>query len=260
MSPSAMPAAGIAVSTGTRARAGSWRQEQAVIRRGRLGHGRAVLLAHHGGGRGVVAEEQLAAWPGRRGGPPEASGSAQSLVPRGGAKVSTSVQSQRGAGVGELTGDGCSSRSSQIAVRACDGRPSGMSLASASATRPKVLGLPRSAGAGRASSPQTRAAAGRSRAAWSVPDGRGSGLGRAGGRASTISMPSSRGGRTVRRARTPAGQYSSIRGAERRSAISSRTGSGIMGAGLPRAAWRRARSPAGSRSWPAGRWKSLGSR
>ena len=39
MSPSGMPAAGIAVSTGTRARAGSWRQEHTVIRRASSGTG-----------------------------------------------------------------------------------------------------------------------------------------------------------------------------------------------------------------------------
>jgi hypothetical protein len=39
MSPSGMPAAGIAVRTGTRVRAGSWRQEQTVIRRASSGAG-----------------------------------------------------------------------------------------------------------------------------------------------------------------------------------------------------------------------------
>ena len=39
MSPSGMLWAGIAVSTGTRARAGSWRQEHTVIRRASSGTG-----------------------------------------------------------------------------------------------------------------------------------------------------------------------------------------------------------------------------
>ena len=37
MSPSEIPAAGIAVSTGTRARAGSWWQDETVIRRASSG-------------------------------------------------------------------------------------------------------------------------------------------------------------------------------------------------------------------------------
>ena len=55
-------------------------------------------------------------------------------------KVSMSVQSTASDVLASLNSSGmdASSRSSQIAVRVCDGRPSGMSLASASATRPKV--------------------------------------------------------------------------------------------------------------------------
>ena len=80
---------------------------------GQLGHGRAVLLAHHGGGRGVVAEEQLAVLAGAAAGavPPGGFGvgavaGAAGRRPGEGFHVGP-VHRQRRAGVLELLRDGC---------------------------------------------------------------------------------------------------------------------------------------------------------
>ena len=242
-----------AVSTGTRARAGSWWQEQTVIRRASSGDGRAVLVAHHGGGRGVVAEEQLAVLAGAAAGavPPGGLGvgavaGAAGRGPGEGFHVGP-VHRQRRAGVLELIGDAASSRSSQIAARVCEGRPSGDVLGQRVRDQAEgALGLPvgEQVRAGLPVRESRRAAPGRPRAGWSVRGGPGSG-GRAGDRPGHSSMPGSRVRTSSCRARTPMGSSASIRGAmpervddllqdrqrdaHRRAAPSSRTASCLPG-------------------------------
>ena len=197
MSPSGMPCLGIA---GERPGPGRGPGRAAGARghpAGQLGHGRAVLLAHHGGGGGVVAEEQLAVL----------AGAAAGAVPPGGFGVGAvagaagrragegfhvgPVHRQRGAGVLELVRDGgfqqvVADRAAAIRTAARRGRPwPGRRRPG----RRSARSAGRSAGAGRASSPRSRrAAAGRPRAAWSVPGGRGSG-GRAGDRPARSACP-----------------------------------------------------------------------
>ena len=131
MSPSGMPSPGIAVSTGTRARAGSWRQEHDGHPAGQLGHGRAVLLAHHGGGGEVVAEEQLAVLAGAAAGavPPGGFGvgavaGAAGRGPGEGFHVGP-VDGQRRAGVLELLRDGCFEQVVADALQPGGGQPVG---------------------------------------------------------------------------------------------------------------------------------------
>src|SRR5438874_9382947 len=118
MSPSGIPAAGIAVRTGTSARARVGMTGADGHPAGQLGDGRAVLLAHHGAGRGVVPEEQLAILSGAAAGsvPPGGFGvgAVAGAARRGREKVSTSVQSTASAVLACLNGPGmeASSRSS----------------------------------------------------------------------------------------------------------------------------------------------------
>jgi hypothetical protein len=77
--------------------------------------------------------------------PQDASGSAQSLVPRGGGreKDSRSVQSTASEALVSLNWPGmdASSKASQMCWREAAGSPSGSSLPAAAATRPKVYSV-----------------------------------------------------------------------------------------------------------------------
>ena len=77
--------------------------------------------------------------------PQDASGSAQSLVPRGGGreKESRSVQSTASEALASLNWPGmdASSKASQMCWRGPEGSPSGSSLPAAAATRPKVYSV-----------------------------------------------------------------------------------------------------------------------
>ena len=80
---------------------------------GQLGDGRAVLVAHHGGGRGVVAEEQLAVLAGAAAGVVAPGGFGVGAVAgaagwRAGEGFHVGpVDGQRPGGVLEFLGDGC---------------------------------------------------------------------------------------------------------------------------------------------------------
>ena len=111
---------------------------------GQFRDGGAVLVAGHRGRGQVIPEEHLPFGAGQAElrCPQDASGSAQVLLPEGGGreKDSTSVQSAASAVLAFLCWAGmlASSRSSSTAVRAAEGVPSGVSLASAAVMRLKV--------------------------------------------------------------------------------------------------------------------------
>jgi len=103
-----------------------------------------VLVRDHDRGRRVVAVEQLVLVVQEvvLAVPQDASGSAQSLVPRGGGreKDSRAVQSTASELLARLScsGTDASSRSSQVACSPGVGSPSGLSLPAAFATSLKV--------------------------------------------------------------------------------------------------------------------------
>jgi hypothetical protein len=144
MSPRLIPAAGCAVSTGANARTGSCRHDDAVARR--ASSGRAAPFSS---GTMIPADryqpQYSSSWLRSRlflRWPQDASGSAQSLVPRGGGreKESRSVQSTASDVLASVNWSGmlASSRPSQTACSAGEASPSGWSLLRAAVTRPKV--------------------------------------------------------------------------------------------------------------------------
>ena len=203
-----------------------------------------MLLAHHGAGRGVVAEEQLAVLAGAAAGavPPGGLGvgavaAAARRGPGEGFHVGP-VHGQRRAGVLELIGDGCLQQVVADPREGLRGQAVGDVLGQGLGDQAEgALGLPvgEQVRAGLPVLESRRAGPGRARAGRSARRGPGSGA-RAGDRPGTAASRPAGCGRAAGGARTPMGSSASIRGAmPEASMISSSAASGMLTAS-PRAA------------------------